>query len=74
MRALAQLTEIDIDLTEMEEAALESREKMKQMASEAMGEYIDYFTTPIWEQDEDGEEGDEDDEEDDEEEENENEN
>jgi hypothetical protein len=22
---------------------------MKQVAAEAMGEYIDYFTTPIWE-------------------------
>jgi hypothetical protein len=29
---------------------------MKQVAAEAMGEYIDYFTTPIWESEEDEDE------------------
>jgi hypothetical protein len=29
---------------------------MKQLAAEAMGEYIDYFTQPIWEYGEEEEE------------------
>jgi len=29
---------------------------MKQIAAEAMGEYIDLFTEPIWEQEEEEEE------------------
>jgi uncharacterized protein len=43
--------------------AEETREKMKQAAAEAMGQYIDYFTQPIWEQgqEEEGEEGEEED-------------
>jgi len=36
------------------------KERMKQVAAQAMGEYIDYFTEPIWEQggEEEGEEED----------------
>ncbi len=36
--------------------ANETRERMKQVAAEAIGEYIDYFTEPIWEQEEEEEE------------------
>ena len=34
-------------------AAAEARERMKEIAAEAMEEYIDYFTEPIWERGED---------------------
>ncbi len=33
--------------------AEDARERMKQIAAEAMEEYIDYFTEPIWERGED---------------------
>jgi len=36
--------------------AAETKERMKQVAAEAMEEYIDYFTEPIWEQGGGGEE------------------
>ena len=40
---------IEVDTDELVELARETKEKMKQVAAEAMGEYIDYFTEPIWE-------------------------
>ena len=55
LEALSMMLDIKIDLDEMAQIAAESREKMKQLVAEAMGEYINYFTEPIWEQ---GEEGD----------------
>ena len=33
----------------MKQLAGETEQKMKQLAAEAMGEYIDLFTEPIWE-------------------------
>jgi len=49
VRVLTMMLGIEIDLTELTQLAGETREKMKQVAAEAMGEYIDYFTEPIWE-------------------------
>jgi proteasome assembly chaperone (PAC2) family protein len=59
LEAMMMILNINIDMGEMEQIAAESREKMKQLVAEAMGEYINYFTEPIWEQDEEGNEGDE---------------
>jgi proteasome assembly chaperone (PAC2) family protein len=64
IKVLAKMLEIDVDTLELTRMADEAREKMKQAAAEAMGQYIDYFTQPIWEQGqeeegEDGEEGEE---------------
>ncbi|HSW58391.1 MAG TPA: PAC2 family protein [Dehalococcoidales bacterium] len=58
LKVLAKLLEIEVDVTELTQLAEETREKMKQAAAEAMGQYIDYFTQPIWEQgmEEEGEE------------------
>lgn len=63
LKVLTKMLHVEIDLVELARVAEETREKMKQAAAEAMGQYIDYFTQPIWEQgqEEDGE--DEDDEE-----------
>jgi len=40
---------IEIDTSEMTQMASETRDRMKQIAAEAMGQYIDQFTEPIWE-------------------------
>jgi uncharacterized protein len=57
LRVLTKMLDIEIDYVELARVAEETREKMKQAAAEAMGQYIDYFTQPIWEQgqEEDGE-------------------
>jgi len=51
--ALSKILKIQIDHTELMMAAIAVREHMKQVAADAMGEYIDYFTEPIWERNED---------------------
>ncbi len=57
IKVLSKMLEIQVDTVELGRLAEETREKMKQAAAEAMGQYIDYFTQPIWEQgqEEDGE-------------------
>jgi proteasome assembly chaperone (PAC2) family protein len=47
---------IEVDLDELAQLAVEMKQRMKQVASQAMGEYIDYFTEPIWESGEEEEE------------------
>jgi proteasome assembly chaperone (PAC2) family protein len=54
--ALTRMLEIEIDITELADVARETAERMKQMADEAMEDYIDHFTQPIWEQGEEEEE------------------
>jgi proteasome assembly chaperone (PAC2) family protein len=56
MKVLTAMLEIEVDLTELGKMALEARERMKQVAAQAMEEYIDYFTEPIWERGEEEEE------------------
>ena len=55
LKALTKILDTKIDLAELAQMANETREGMKRAAAEAMGEYIDYFTEPIWEQDEEEE-------------------
>ena len=59
LEALTMMLDIKIDMSEMEELAAETQERMKQMVAEAMGEYISYFTEPIWEQGQEPEDDDE---------------
>ncbi|MFC1929129.1 PAC2 family protein [Chloroflexota bacterium] len=56
LEVLTKMLSIEIDTLELAQLAREEKEKMKQLAAEAMGEYIDLFTEPIWEQTEDEEE------------------
>jgi proteasome assembly chaperone (PAC2) family protein len=49
LQVLTAILDIKIDMADMSQLAVETKEKMKQMAAEAMGEYIDFFTEPIWE-------------------------
>jgi len=55
LEVLAKMLSIEVDTAELAQLARETKERMKQVAAEAMGEYIDYFTEPIWEHDEDEE-------------------
>ncbi len=54
--ALSKMLGIEVDVVELAELARQTSEKIKELAAEAMGEYIDLFTEPIWEQGEEGEE------------------
>jgi len=56
LRVLSTMLGLKVDMDELAQMAAETKERMKQVAAEAMGEYIEHFTTPIWEQ---GEEEDE---------------
>lgn len=53
---LPKMLGIEIDTFELAQQASETKEKMKQLAAQAMEEYIDLFTEPIWEQGEGEEE------------------
>jgi proteasome assembly chaperone (PAC2) family protein len=56
LNKLTDILDIEVDTGELSHLASETRETMKQVAAEAMEEYIDYFTEPIWERGEDDEE------------------
>lgn len=49
LNVLAEMLGVKVDMDELAQLAMEAREKMKEVAAEAMEEYIDYFTRPIWE-------------------------
>ncbi len=59
VKALTRMLDISIDTTDLAQLAAETKERIKEVAAEAMGEYIDHFTMPIWEHEEDEEEEDE---------------
>ena len=67
MRVLLRMLNIDVDVTELAEVARVTMEQIKQMTALAMGEYIEHFTQPIWQQGEDGMDEEEYDDDDDEE-------
>lgn len=56
LEVFTKMLAIDINLRDLELLASETKEKMKQLAAEAIGEYIDLFTEPIWEKEEEEEE------------------
>jgi proteasome assembly chaperone (PAC2) family protein len=61
LKVLAPMLEIKVDLAELAKMAVEATERIKQVAAQAMEEYIDYFTEPIWERGEEEEGEDEED-------------
>ena len=67
MRVLLRMLNIDVDVTELAEVARVTMEQIKQMTALAMGEYIEHFTQPIWQQGENGMDEEEYDDDDDEE-------
>ena len=64
---LTKMLDISINLSELTKLARESDEEMTKLAAEAMGEFIDRYTKPVWppeeeieeEEGEEGEDGDE---------------
>ncbi len=60
LKILTSILGIKVDFADMARMAVEAAERIKQVAAQAMEEYIDYFTEPIWErgQEEDEEEED----------------
>ena len=58
MKVLTTMVAVEIDLSELAKMAIEAGERIKQVAAQAMEEYIDYFTEPIWERGEEEEEED----------------
>ena len=58
MKVLTIMLQVEIDLAELAKMAVEAGERIKQVAAQAMEEYIDYFTEPIWERGEEEEEED----------------
>ena len=60
LKALTTILGIEINMADLAQLAVETSERMKQLAAQAMGEYIDFFTEPIWERGEEEEEEDED--------------
>ena len=57
LKVFTRLLGIEIDTAGLAEAAHQTTEQVKQATAIAMGEYLEHFTEPIWEQG-DGEEGD----------------
>jgi len=56
LKVLTKMLDIEIDMAELAQLATEAKERIKQVAAEAMGEYIGYFTEPLWERGEEEEE------------------
>jgi proteasome assembly chaperone (PAC2) family protein len=56
IKVLNAMLGIEIDLADLAKMAVEAGERIKQVAAQAMEEYIDYFTEPIWERGEEDEE------------------
>jgi proteasome assembly chaperone (PAC2) family protein len=49
LKVLIDMLGVKVDTTDMAKMAVEAAERIKQVAAQAMEEYIDYFTEPIWE-------------------------
>jgi predicted ATP-grasp superfamily ATP-dependent carboligase len=50
LKTFMKLLDIEIDTKDLAEHAKEMTEQIKQAMTIAMGEYIEHFTQPIWEQ------------------------
>jgi len=56
LEVMIKILGIDINLAELAIVAKESDEEMKELAAEAMGEFIDRYTKPVWPQEDDEDE------------------
>ena len=67
LKVMLKVLEVEIDLAELAKIAEDSDQQMKRLAAQAMGEFIDRYTRPVWpppEEDEEYEEDEEEEEED----------
>ena len=56
LKVLVTILDIELNMADLAKFAAEAGENMKEMAAQAMGEYIDFFTEPIWERGDEEEE------------------
>lgn len=54
LQVLTQMLGVEVNLEELEKQAKEADEKMEQLAKEAMTQFIDQYTKPLWQQEEEG--------------------
>lgn len=54
LQVLSQMLDVGVDTKELEKQAKESDSKMEQLAKEAMGQFIENYTKPMWQQEEEG--------------------
>jgi proteasome assembly chaperone (PAC2) family protein len=59
LKVLTGILGVKVDYAELARMAVEAGERIKQVAAQAMEEYIDYFTEPIWERGEEEEDDEE---------------
>ncbi len=64
LNVLKPMLGVELDTADLAEFAKEAQQRITEFATEAMEDYIDYFTEPIWEQDGEDYDDEEDDEED----------
>ena len=57
LETLLRYLELDVELSGLRKLAQESEAEIKKLSQEAMSEYLENFTTPIWESGEEKEEG-----------------
>ena len=50
LEVLRQILGLEVDLSDIEQEAVQMAEMMRNLSREAMAKYIDHFTQPIWEQ------------------------
>jgi len=63
LKVLTTMLGVEVDTSELTETARDTTEQIRQVTATAMGEYIEHFTQPIWQQGDNGLEGEEDEEE-----------
>ena len=63
LKVLLKVLDVEIDLAELAKIAEDSDQQMKRLAAQAMGEFIDRYTRPVWPPPEEDEEYEEDEEE-----------
>lgn len=57
LESLLRYLEMEVDLSDLRKIAQESELEIKKLSQQAMSEYLENFTTPIWESGEEKEEG-----------------
>jgi len=57
LQVLTKLLNIEIDMSELEEAASQARQELERIVKESRREFIDQFTVPLWERPEEEEKG-----------------
>jgi len=55
LKVLTKMLDVQVDLTELTDLAKQTSEEMDRLAKQATAEFIEQFTEPIWEQDEEEE-------------------